>query len=109
MQHIREQATGTISRIEFHAAKPIRCSDLLAERFGLNFQYPKICRLGMAELIGLVAAFDNEAAWIAVYVFATLRKIDFRVGRNSDQKMFFAFGKKMPRCTFVAERPRCQA
>ena len=62
VQHVGEQAARAIGGVELQRAEAVRLADAAAQRLGLDLQHPEIGGLGVAELIGLVAALQDEAA-----------------------------------------------
>jgi hypothetical protein len=93
-----------IRGVELQRAEPVRLADAPAQRLGLDLQNPEIGRLRVAEFIGLVAAFQNEAARIAAHILAALGKEDFGARRNGDEEMLVALGLEVMRQALVLQR-----
>ncbi len=62
MEHVGEETACTFRRIELQRAEAVGLADAAAQRLGLDLQDPEIGGLAMAELIGLVAALEDEAS-----------------------------------------------
>jgi hypothetical protein len=76
------------------------------KRLGLDLQNPEIGRFGVAELIGFVAAFQNEAAGIAAHILAALGEEDFGARGNGDEEVLVALGLEVVRTGAYTAAPR---
>src|SRR6185437_12333055 len=76
-QHVGEQAARTVPGVELYAAEAIGRADAAAQGLGVDLDDPHFGEFGVAELIGLVTAFEEEAAGPAADLLASLREDDF--------------------------------
>ena len=75
VQHVGKQAAGAFGRVELQGTETVRLANAATQRLGFNLHHPEVSRFVVAEFIGLMAAFENEAAGIAAHVLAALGKI----------------------------------
>jgi len=94
-QHVGEQTARAVLRVELYTAEAVGRADAAAERFGVDFDDPHLGEFGVAELIGLVAAFEEEAAGSAADLLSSLREDDFGTRRHGHQELLLPLGAQM--------------
>jgi len=118
-QRVDEERTDAAAGIELQGRKAFGRICVRAGR-RWDLQYPERGRITMAELVGQMAALDQEGAGTAPHVLAVLREADFGQFRHGDQVALFRSFRRWRSCrrragvriwreTETGERPRVQA
>ena len=94
--HVDEQRADAAGRIEGEGGEPFGLSDPCPQHCARHLQDPECVGLGVAEIIGQVAALHQKGAGPAAHLLALLREGDLGDLRYGDEKVLFGLVQQMP-------------
>jgi hypothetical protein len=94
--HVDEQRADAAGGIEGEGGEPFGVSDPCPQHRARYFQDPECVGLGVAEIIGQVAALHQKGAGPAAHLLALLREGDLGAFRYGDQIALFGLVQQMP-------------
>jgi len=104
VDHVHEKAIRPVCRIELQRAEAVRRTDPTAKHVLAQLHDPKVGGFGVAELIRLMAAFDEEGTGVCTDLLAALGEADFGLGGQRHQKLFRPRSAEMLRQAAIQQR-----
>jgi hypothetical protein len=88
MQHVDEQTSGAIGRVELERAEPVGRTYATGKCGSTNLDHPQVGSCNMGKFVRLIRAFNDETARRATHVLAALGEVDLGARRHGDQEVF---------------------